>query len=220
MIIYNDIKRIKSIVKAAPFPCELFHKKMDKHIHTQTFKAFYIGRTPVLVATSVFGTGINILDVRLIIHITELDNIREYRQESGQCSQDGQPSRAVIIRQNQPYNKRIRAYTDKIGYQRVKLDRYLDRDTSQTQYHKSEVKYDWYQAQRVQMQATPKFAPKAVMVAAPLVQMAYGTPPATQQSTEYLSSTPSSTQLQSSANAFRQLERTERERMQPDKQQL
>ena len=31
-----------------------------------------------MVATSVFGTGIDIPDVRLIVHITEPDNMREY----------------------------------------------------------------------------------------------------------------------------------------------
>jgi len=75
MIIYNNIKRIKSIIKATPFLYKLFYKKIDKHIHTKTFKAFYIGRTLVLVATSIFSIGINILDVWLIIHITKLDNI-------------------------------------------------------------------------------------------------------------------------------------------------
>ena len=79
MVICNDIERIKSIVEAAPFPCKPFHKKVDEHIRNETFEAFRVGRMLVLVATSVFGTSINILDVRLIIHITEPDNIREYR---------------------------------------------------------------------------------------------------------------------------------------------
>lgn len=78
VIIYNDIERIKSIIEAAVFPYEPFHKKMDKYVRNETFEAFRAGRTPALVATSVFGTGIDIPDVRLIIYITELDNIREY----------------------------------------------------------------------------------------------------------------------------------------------
>lgn len=78
VIIYNDIERIKSIVEAALFPYESFYKKIDKHMRNETFEAFRVGSTPVLVATSVFSIGIDILDVRLIIHITEPDNIREY----------------------------------------------------------------------------------------------------------------------------------------------
>ena len=63
MVIYNDIERIKSIVEAAPFPCEPFHKKMDEHIRNEILEAFRVGSTPVLVVTSVFGTGIDIPDV-------------------------------------------------------------------------------------------------------------------------------------------------------------
>jgi superfamily II DNA helicase RecQ len=221
VIMCNDIERIKSIIEAAAFPCEPFHKKMDEHVRNETFEAFRAVRTPVLVATSVFGTGIDIPDVRLIIHITEPDNMREYGQESGRCGRDGQPSRAVIIRQNRPRDERMRAYIDEMGCRRVKLDGYLDGDTSRTQCREGEVKCDWCQAESVQNRAPPPgFAPKAVMVAAPPVQITYGTPPATQQSTECPSSTPSSTHPQSSANAFRQLERTERERTQPDERRL
>lgn len=78
VIMCNDIERIKSIIEAARFPCELFHKKIDEYVRNETFEAFRVGRTLVLVATSVFGTSIDILDVQLIIHITEPDNIREY----------------------------------------------------------------------------------------------------------------------------------------------
>jgi len=218
VIMCNDIERIQSIVEAAPFPCEPFHKKMDEHVRNETFEAFRAGRTPVLAATSVFGTGIDIPDVRLIIHITEPDNMREYGQESGRCGRDGQPSRAVIIRQSRPRDERVRAYTDETGCRRVKLDGYLDGDTSRTHCHESEAKCDWCQAQRTQMRPAPGFAPTAVMVAAS-AQMAYGTPPATQQSIECPSSTPNM-QPQSSANPFRQLERRGRERMQPDERRL
>ena len=78
VIMCNDIERIRSIVEAVPFPCKPFHKKMDEQIRNETFEAFRAGTTPVLVATSIFGTGIDIPDVRLIMHVTEPDNIREY----------------------------------------------------------------------------------------------------------------------------------------------
>jgi ATP-dependent DNA helicase RecQ len=86
----------------------------------------------VLVATSVFGMGIDIPDIRLIIHITEPNNIQEYRQESRRCSRDGRPSRAVVIRQSQSRDTWVRVYTDRGGCRRVHLDRYLDRDMTRT----------------------------------------------------------------------------------------
>ena len=78
VIMCNDIERIKAIVEVAPFPCEPFHKKITEQVRNETFERFRVGGVPVLVATSVFGTGIDIPDVRLIVHITEPDNMREY----------------------------------------------------------------------------------------------------------------------------------------------
>jgi superfamily II DNA or RNA helicase len=231
VVICNDIERIKSIVEAAPFPCEPFHKKVDEHIRNETFEAFRAGRTPVLVATSVFGTGIDIPDVRLIIHITEPDNMREYGQESGRCGRDGKPSRAVIVRQSRPRDARVRVYTDEGGCRRIKLDGYLDGDTTRTRCREGEVECDWCQAQGSQGRAPPPgFAPTAVMVPAS-AQMAYGTPPETQRSFACPSSPRSQSRSQpqpesslslssSSSTAYRRLERMERGRMQPDERRL
>jgi superfamily II DNA helicase RecQ len=226
VIMCNDIERIKAIVEAAPFPCEPFHKKLTEHVRNETFEAFRVGRAPVLAATSVFGTGIDIPDVRLIIHITEPDNMREYGQESGRCGRDGKPSRAVIIRQSRPRDTRVRAYTDEGGCRRVHLDGYLDGDTTRTQCRESEVACDWCQAQESQRRApSPRLAPTAVMVRAS-AQMAYGTPPETQKSVAYPSGPRSQSQSQpqssssSSSSTYRRFERTERDRMQADEQQL
>jgi superfamily II DNA helicase RecQ len=142
VIMCNDIERIKAIVEAAPFPCELFYKKLTEHVCNETFEAFHVGRALVLAVTSMFGTGIDIPDIRLIIYITEPDNMREYGQESGRCGQDGKPSQAVIIRQSQPRDTRVRAYTDEGGCCRVHLDGYLDRDMTCTQCRESEVTCD------------------------------------------------------------------------------
>ena len=226
VIMCNDIERIKAIVEAAPFPCEPFHKKITEQVRNETFERFRAGGVPVLVATSVFGTGIDIPDVRLIVHITEPDNMREYGQESGRCGRDGRTSRAVVIRQSRPRDARVRAYTDGGGCRRVHLDGYLDGDTTRTQCREGEVACDWCQAQESQRQAPPRrYAPTARMVAAS-TQMAYGTPPATQRSVACTLSPQSQPQLQSqlqsqtSPSAFRRLERIERERMQPDERRL
>jgi ATP-dependent DNA helicase RecQ len=142
VIMCNDIEQIKAIVEAAPFPYEPFYKKITEQVRNETFKRFCAGGVPVLVATSVFSIGIDIPDVRLIIHITEPDNMREYRQESRRCGRDGRPSRAVVIRQSRPRDARVRAYTDRGGCRRVHLDRYLDRDTTRTQCCEGEVACD------------------------------------------------------------------------------
>jgi superfamily II DNA helicase RecQ len=78
VIMCNDIERIKAIVEAAPFPYKPFHKKITKQVRNETFERFRAGGVLVLVATSMFSTGIDILDIWLIVHITEPDNMQEY----------------------------------------------------------------------------------------------------------------------------------------------
>lgn len=80
------------------FLYEAFYKKMPEQAYNDIFEAFRIGKAPVLVVISMFSIGIDIPDIRLIIHITEPDNMREYRQESRRCSRDREPSRAIIVR--------------------------------------------------------------------------------------------------------------------------
>jgi superfamily II DNA helicase RecQ len=150
VIMCNDIERIKAIVEAALFLCEPFHKKITEQVCNEIFERFCAGGVLVLVVTSVFGTGIDIPDVQLIIYITEPDNMQEYRQESGRCSRDRRPSRAVVIRQSRPRDARVRVYIDRGGCRRVHLDGYLDRDTTRTQCRKGEVACDWCQAQESQ----------------------------------------------------------------------
>jgi superfamily II DNA/RNA helicase len=75
VIMCNDIERIKAIVEVAPFLCKPFYKKITEQVHNETFERFRVGGVLVLVATSVFSIGIDILDVWLIVHITEPDNM-------------------------------------------------------------------------------------------------------------------------------------------------
>lgn len=215
---------------------------MPEQARNDMFEAFRAGKAPVLVATSVFGTGIDIPDIRLIIHITEPDNMREYGQESGRYGRDGEPSRAVIVRQGRPRDERVRAYTDDGGCRRVKLDGYLDGDTTRTRYRAGEVECDWCQAEANERRAPPPgSAPTAVMVLAPAsapasasasasARIAYITPPQTQEAFVCPSSTYPQSQSRSepqrstsslaATSAYRQFERIERSRIQADERRL
>jgi RecQ family ATP-dependent DNA helicase len=51
----------------------------------------------VVVATNAFGLGINRPDVRVVIHIGPIYQIRNYGQESGRAGRDGQRAQAIIL---------------------------------------------------------------------------------------------------------------------------
>ena len=51
----------------------------------------------VVVASNAFGLGIDQLDVRVVIHVGPIHQLRDYGQESGRGGRDGQRSEAIII---------------------------------------------------------------------------------------------------------------------------
>ncbi|KAH1416812.1 hypothetical protein KXX32_009757 [Aspergillus fumigatus] len=112
----------------------------------------FMGASPVIAATSALGMGVDIPNIRSIIHIGTPRTLLDYAQESGQAGRDGQRSEAIII---QPAGwdapapwiegvapedqERVAGYigvVEGVGCRRVVLDQYLDRvvDGYQQQY--------------------------------------------------------------------------------------
>ena len=58
---------------------------------------FREGEGGLIVATSMLGLGINILDIRVVIHVGVPRNIIDFGQESGRVGRDGEDSQLVIV---------------------------------------------------------------------------------------------------------------------------
>jgi ATP-dependent DNA helicase RecQ len=56
-----------------------------------------MGRTRVLVATNAFGMGIDLPDIRLIVHFQTPGSVEAYYQEAGRAGRDGEPARCVLF---------------------------------------------------------------------------------------------------------------------------
>jgi ATP-dependent DNA helicase RecQ len=76
---------------------EHYHAGLDAAERTRVQEAFVSGRTPVVVATTAFGMGIDKADVRLVALVNFPDSLESYVQMVGRAGRDGEPSDTVLL---------------------------------------------------------------------------------------------------------------------------
>jgi ATP-dependent DNA helicase RecQ len=74
-----------------------YHAGRSKSARERAQQAFEAGRTRVLVATNAFGMGIDLPDVRVIVHFQTPGSVEAYYQEAGRAGRDGEPARCVLF---------------------------------------------------------------------------------------------------------------------------
>ena len=99
VIIYtNTIDRVEKLCRylcKQGFKAEFYHGKCeDKPARLEHFAS---GKVKVMVATNAFGLGVNIPDIRLVIHHAPLIGLDDYTQEAGRAGRDGKKSTALLL---------------------------------------------------------------------------------------------------------------------------
>jgi superfamily II DNA helicase RecQ len=93
MIYGNSVVKVKTL--AEQLGCDAyFYDAIGKASMLADFTA---SKQRVIVATSALGIGVDILDIRCIIHVDWPRTILDYAQESGRVGRDGVRSEAIII---------------------------------------------------------------------------------------------------------------------------
>jgi superfamily II DNA helicase RecQ len=78
--------------------CHAYYRDVgDAVVKNEIRKAWESPDGQVVVATNAFGLGIDRPDVRVVIHIGPIYQMRNYSQESGRAGRDGKRSEAIIL---------------------------------------------------------------------------------------------------------------------------
>jgi superfamily II DNA helicase RecQ len=97
IIIYSSSIITTQEVSSA-LDCHVYYRDVgDTAVKDDIRKAWESADGRVIIATNTFGLGIDRPDVRIVVHIGPVYQMRNYSQESGRAGRDGKRNEAIIL---------------------------------------------------------------------------------------------------------------------------
>jgi superfamily II DNA helicase RecQ len=97
IIIYSgSVERTIEIGEA--LGCLIYHRGVDDRARkARRMKELIEGKHRVICATNALRLGVDLLDIRVVIHASQPRKLRDYAQESGWARRDRESSEAIIV---------------------------------------------------------------------------------------------------------------------------
>ena len=97
IVVYGgSVEQTKEIGEA--LGCPIYHRNVDDRAgKARRMKEFMEGESRVMAATNALGMGVDLPDIRAVVHGGRPRKLRGYAQESGRAGRDGESSEAIIV---------------------------------------------------------------------------------------------------------------------------
>lgn len=100
--VYRKYKKrgVEDLCRAAAergYRAEYFHGDLSSADRMAIVERFKAGETTLVFATNAFGMGIDIPDIRVVIHFMLPESVEQYYQEVGRAARDGRAANAYLL---------------------------------------------------------------------------------------------------------------------------